>query len=150
MCMSSAAKRQLNFGVLFGLAWLLIVVQLLAQNWTRTGLTLIDTDDAMRLAQLHDWVGGQGWYDLNQGRIAGGYESHWSRLIDAGLAGTLWIFGVFFEGALAERLMRAAWPMLWLLPAMAGIAAVAWRIAGRNGALVALVLMTVGGPAFAQ
>jgi hypothetical protein len=40
----------------------------------------------MRLAQLRDWLGGQGWYDLTQSRVAGGYESHWSRLIDAGLA----------------------------------------------------------------
>ena len=48
----------------------------------------------MRLAQLRDWLAGQGWYDLTQRRVAGGYESHWSRLIDAGLAGTLWVFGL--------------------------------------------------------
>ena len=24
---------------------------------------LADTDDAMRLAQLRDWLAGQGWYD---------------------------------------------------------------------------------------
>ena len=46
--------------------------------------------------------------------------------------------------------MRAAWPMLWLLPTMAGTAAIAWRIAGREAALVALLLALVGLPAFHQ
>src|SRR5215212_4796673 len=145
-----ATTRQPNFALLLGLAWLLIVAQLVAQNWAETAQTLLDTDDAMRLAQLRDWLGGQGWYDLNQYRVATGYESHWSRLIDAGLAGTLWVFGLFADGALAERLTRTVWPMLWLLPTMAATAAIAWRIAGREAALVALLLALVGLPAFHQ
>ncbi|MEA2875756.1 MAG: hypothetical protein QOF14_952 [Hyphomicrobiales bacterium] len=145
-----ATTRQPNFALLLGLAWLLAAFQLLAQNWTATALALADTDDAMRLAQLRDWLGGQGWYDLHQGRVAGGYEPHWSRLIDAGLAGTLWVFGRFAEPAMAERLMRTAWPMLWLLPVMAGAAAIAWRIAGREAAIVALLMAVIGLPAFHQ
>ena len=149
--MTSAQTRQPTFALLLGLAWLLVVVQLLAQNWAETAATLLDTDDAMRLAQLRDWLAGQGWYDLNQPRVAApGYESHWSRLIDAGLAGTLWLFRLFADEALAERLMRTVWPMLWLLPTMAGTAAIAWRIAGREAALVALLLALVGLPAFHQ
>ena len=146
----SATTRQPSFSLLLGLAWLLVVLQLLAQHWGETAQTLLDTDDAMRLAQLRDWLGGQGWYDLHQGRIASGYVSHWSRLIDAGLAGTLWFFGLFVDAALAERLMRTAWPMLWLLPTMAGTAAIAWRLAGREAALVALLLALVGLPALNQ
>ncbi len=144
------STRQPNFALLLGTAWLLAVIQLVAQNWADTALTLSDTDDAMRLAQLRDWLGGQGWFDLSQRRIAGGYESHWSRLIDAGLAATLWIFAWFAEPALAERLMRTTWPMLWLLPTMAGTAAVAWRIVGREAALIALLLAVIGLPAFHQ
>jgi hypothetical protein len=142
--------RPPSFALLLGLAWLAIVVQLLAQHWAETALMLADTDDAMRLAQLRDWLAGQGWYDLNQARVAGGYESHWSRLIDAGLATTLWMFGLFAEPAMAERLMRAVWPMLWLLPTMAGAAAIAWRIAGREAALIVLLLAAIGLPAFHQ
>jgi hypothetical protein len=106
----------------------------------------------MRLVQMRDWLAGQGWYDTNFTRVQApaGYESHWSRLVDVGLAGTLWVFGLFFDGALAERLMRTVWPMLWLLPAMAGTAAIAWRIAGREAALLALLLALVGLPAFNQ
>jgi hypothetical protein len=144
------STRQPSFALLLAFAWLLIVIQLLAQNWADTALTLSDTDDAMRLAQLRDWLGGQRWFDLHQWRVADGYESHWSRLIDAGLAGTLWFFGWFAEPATAERLMRTAWPMLWLLPTMAGTAAIAWRLAGREAALIALLLAVVGLPAFHQ
>jgi hypothetical protein len=147
----SATTRQPNFALLLGLAWLLVVLQLVAQHWIETGRTLTDTDDAMRLTQMYDWLGGRGWYDLNQPRVVPiGYEAHWSRLIDAGLAGTLWIFAWFTDAAFAERLMRTAWPLLWLLVAMAGIAATVWRVAGRNGALMALALLAVGRPAFAQ
>ncbi len=142
--------HQPHFAPLLGLTWALVVVQLLAQNWTETAQTLLDTDDAMRLTQMRDWLGGQGWFDLLQGRVAEGYESHWSRLIDVGLAGTLLLLGLFFDPAMAERLMRTAWPMLWLLPTIAGTAAIAWRIAGREAALLALLLALAGLPAFHQ
>src|SRR3954470_2130338 len=143
-------SRQPHFALLLGLAWLLAVLQLLGQGWSETAQSLIDTDDAMRLAQLRDWIGGQGWYDLDQLRVAPGYESHWSRLIDAGLAATLWVFGWFAGPEMAERLMRTAWPLLWLLPTIAGTAAIAWRTAGREAALIALLLAVVGLPAFHQ
>jgi hypothetical protein len=142
--------RQPSFALLLALAWLLVIVQLLATYWADTALTLGDTDDAMRLVQWRDWHAGQGWYDLHQGRVAGGYESHWSRLIDAGLAATLWLFSWFADAPLAERLMRVTWPMLWLLPTMAATAAIAWRIAGREAALIALLLAVIGLPAFHQ
>jgi hypothetical protein len=146
------ATRQPHFALLLALAWLLVVFQLVAQNWAETAQTLLDTDDAMRLAQMREWLAGRGWYDLTLSRVQPplGYESHWSRLIDAGLAGTLWIFGLVFDPALAERLMRTVWPMLWLLPTMAGTAAIAWRIGGREAALIALLLALVGLPAFHQ
>ena len=59
-----ATTRQPHFALLLGLAWLLIVIQLMAQHWSVAALTLADTDDAMRLAQLRDWLAGQGWFDL--------------------------------------------------------------------------------------
>src|SRR4051812_30316307 len=129
-------SRQPSFALLFGLAWLLIVVQLLAHDWSDTARALGDTDDAMRLAQLRDWLSGQGWYDLNQARVAGGYESHWSRLIDAGLAGTLWVFGWFFDPAIAERLMRVVWPLLRLRPATSRSSSNPRRTGGPRASLI--------------
>ena len=148
--------RQPNFAALVTLVWLLVALALLLQFWTQTAETLLDTDDAMRLAQLHDWLGGKGllngWFDLHQARMQPpeGYDTHWSRLIDAGLAGLLFLFGQFTDGASAERLMRAWWPLLWLWPTIAGMAAIAWRVAGREGATVALLLALVGVPAYQQ
>src|SRR3954468_3442781 len=146
------STRQPNFALLLGAAWLLIVAQLLAQHWGETARTLLDTDDAMRLVQMRDWLAGQSWDDFRQPRLEPplGYHSHWSRLIDAGLAATLWPLTLLFEPALAERLMRTVWPMLWLLPAMAGAAAIAWRLAGREAALIALLLAVLGFQALSQ
>ncbi len=46
--------------------------------------------------------------------------------------------------------MRAVWPILWLLPAICGVAAVAWRVAGRKAALVVLLMVAAGMPALDQ
>src|SRR5262249_21988319 len=47
-------------------------------------------------------------------------------------------------------LMRAVWPVLWLLPAFVSVAAIAWRLAGRDAAVVSLLMAVVGLPAFQQ
>ncbi len=148
----SPALRQPSFAVLLLLAWLAVSFQLVAIYWTGTAETLLDTDDAMRLVQVRDFLAGQGWFDLRETRVEPpvGYESHWSRLIDAGLAGLFLLLQVFLSDALAERLMRTVWPLLWLLPAMLGVAAIAGRLAGREAALIALLLAVVGLPALQQ
>jgi hypothetical protein len=46
--------------------------------------------------------------------------------------------------------MRTWWPLLWLLPTMAGMTAIAWRIAGRDAAVVALLFAVLGAPAYQQ
>jgi hypothetical protein len=79
-----------------------------------------------------------------------GYDPHWSRLIDAGLAGVFLLYHQFFDTALAERLMRVTWPLLWLLPATVGATAIAWRIAGRQAATVVLLFVVIGLPAMQQ
>ena len=140
----------LDIALLLGLAWLVVVAQLLADHWADTALSLTDMDDAMRLVQMRGFIDGHGWFNLHEPRLGppDGYDTHWSRLIDAGLAAILWLFGQFTDAAFAERLMRTVWPMLWLLPTMAGATAIAWRVAGRDAAPIALVLTAVGLPAF--
>jgi hypothetical protein len=133
--------RQPNFGALVVLVWLVVALALLLQYWGQTAEGLLGTDDAMRLVQMRAWLAGQGWFDLHNARLEppGGYDSHWSRLIDAGLAGLLLLFQ-HFDPPSAERLMRAWWPLLWLLP----------TIAGREAAMVALLLALAGMPAYQQ
>jgi hypothetical protein len=150
--MSFGSMHRPNFAVLLGLAWLVVVFQLMAEFWTVTGYTLPDADDAMRLVEVRDFLAGQGWFDLHQARVAPpeGFDSHWSRLIDAGLAGLFLVFRLFADRALAERLMLALWPVLWLIPVMAGATAIAWRMAGREAAYVALLLAVFGLPGMGQ
>lgn len=148
----AGALRRPNLAIMLALAWGLVALQLLIPNWAGTADTLSDTDDAMRLVELRAYLSGAGWFDLHEARIAPpfGYVPHWSRLIDAGLAGLFILFRPFTDAAMAERLMRAAWPVLWLIPAMAGAMAVAARLAGREGGLIALLFAVVGLPAFQQ
>ncbi len=143
-------RRPYPFAAYFAAALAAIIAGLLIQNWNNTGRTLVDTDDAMRLAQMRDWLAGQGWFDLQQKRMALPYESHWSRLVDAGLAGVFLFFNAFADHALSERLLRVTWPLLFIAPALAGMAAIAWRLAGREAALLALLLAVAGVPAYQQ
>ena len=150
--MTHNTAYQPNFALLVGVVWLVIVGQLLWLDWTQTGQVLGDTDDAMRLVEVRAFLAGRGWFDLHEARLQPpiGYDTHWSRLIDAGLAGLFLIFRLVADTALAERLMRVVWPLLWLVPAMVGTLALAWRLAGRPAALVALLLLLFGLPAFQQ
>ncbi len=150
--MSVGSMHRPNFVVLLGIAWLLVVLQLMAEFWAATGYTFPDTDDAMRLVQVRDFLAGQGWFDMHQVRVAPpeGFDSHWSRLIDAGLAGLFLFFRLFADRALAERLMLALWPVLWLIPVMGAATAIAWRLAGREAAYIALLLAVFGLPGMGQ
>jgi hypothetical protein len=134
------------------LAWVGIVVQLLWLDWAQTADMLGDTDDAMRLVQVRELLAGRGWFDLHEPRLQPpfGHDTHWSRLIDGGLAGLFVLFHMVADAAEAERLMRAAWPLLWLVPAMAGALLLAWRLGGRPAAFVTLLLLLFGLPAFIQ
>src|SRR5688500_18172823 len=89
--------RQLPFALLLMLAWAVIAAQLLFQHWGSAAVTLNDTDDAMRLVQMRAFLAGQGWFDLHLSRVQPpiGLDSHWSRLIDAGLAGIFLFFKLF-------------------------------------------------------
>lgn len=152
VAMSNRDVREPSFALLLVLAWLVVVLQLVVSDWSHTAVTLSDTDDALRLVQVRAFLHGQGWFDLHEARLGPplGYDSHWSRLIDAGLAGLFLLFNVFTDAATAERLMRVVWPLLWILPAIAGAAAMAWRIAGRGAAIVVLLLVAIGLPAYQQ
>lgn len=78
-------------------------------------LDLGDTDDAMRMAQVRDLIGGQSWWDLSQYRVnpaGGGVLMHWSRIVDAPLAAGILILKPLFGQAMAERIVMTLWPPL--------------------------------------
>src|SRR5690348_5879377 len=145
-----AARGWLAFAGLLLAAWAAAAGFMLADRWPDMGHRLFDGDDAMRLVEVREFLAGRGWFDLHEVRLDPpvGYDTHWSRLIDAGLAGLFLAFRSFAAPDMAEALMRAVWPLIWLLAAMGAVAALAWRIAGRNAALAALVVCACALPAF--
>jgi hypothetical protein len=93
-------------------------------------LSLGDTDDNMRLAQVRAWLAGQGWYDLRQYRLnpPAGFDIHWSRLVDLPIAGLILVFRLFTTDLWAERLACGIAPLLPLAVAMLGLAATLRRL----------------------
>jgi hypothetical protein len=97
--------------------------------WIRWGMiywyALPDTDDNLRMAQVHAWLGGQGWYDLRQYKLnpPTGFNIHWSRLVDLPIAGLELVARPFVGGLMAQKFAAAAAPLipLWLALAAAGL-----------------------------
>src|SRR3569832_615924 len=79
--------------------WALGTAMFAAKAWFTTAITplVLDSDDAMRLTEVHDFLGGQGWFDLVQHRQNTPYGAtmHWSRLIDLPEATLLFLLRPF-------------------------------------------------------
>lgn len=113
------------------IAWGLILVWFLWQRWGAIHwLALGDTDDNMRLMQVRALLNGQGWYDLRQYRLnpPGGFDIHWSRIVDLPIAGLILLLRPFTGVALAERLASGIAPLLPLSIVMLGLAATVRRL----------------------
>ncbi len=93
-------------------------------------LALSDTDDNMRLAEVKAWLGGQGWFDLRQHKLAPpeGANIHWSRIVDLPIAGLILIFRPLLGEFTAERIACAVAPMLALAPALWALLLTARRL----------------------
>lgn len=152
LAMSGDSTPHPNIALLIGLVSLVIAGQLLWLEWPQLAKALGDTDDAMRLVEVRAFLAGRGWFDLHEPRLQPpmGYDTHWSRLIDAGLAGLLLTLRQFTDSGNAEWLMRVVWPPLWLAPAISGAVALAWRLGGRAASAVVLLLLLLGLPALLQ
>lgn len=118
---SSFANRR-SFGAFSPLSavaaiWLLCVMLLLLLYRSRImSLTFMDTDDAMRLQQVRDWIAGQGWFDVTQYRVNPpmGGPMHWSRLVDLPIATIILLARPLIGQPAAEILACATVPMITL------------------------------------
>lgn len=102
-----------------------------------------DTDDAMRLVEIRDWLAGQSWFDLHQYRINApqGLLMHWSRLIDAPVAALILFFKIFTSADMAERLARLLWPALMQLGIFASLITITLKLCGRQALFPASVII---------
>ena len=127
------------------LFWLCVVLWFL---YDRQGniywLVLGDTDDNMRLMQVRAWLAGQGWYDLRNYRLdpaLGGFDIHWSRLVDLPIAGLILAFKPFVGTATAERWACGLAPLLPLVLAMTGLSLAVRRLIAPWAWPVALIVL---------
>ncbi|WP_431468914.1 AcrB/AcrD/AcrF family protein [Sphingosinithalassobacter sp. LHW66-3] len=127
------------------LAWAAVAVWYLWQRWPQVQwLALGDTDDNMRLMQVRAWLAGQGWYDLRQYRLDpafGGFDIHWSRVVDLPLAGLILLFKPFVGTAWAERLASGIAPLLPLAVVMTALSVTARRLIAPAAWPVALIVL---------
>lgn len=102
-----------------------------------------DPDDAMRLAQIRDWIGGQAFWDVSQHRVnppVGG-PMHWSRIVDMAVAGLTLLLTPMTGAAGAELVACAIVPLLLLGVLTAALFTATRRVAGSGIALLALALL---------
>lgn len=102
-----------------------------------------DNDSLLRLVEVRDLLSGQGWFDLHQYRMGpeGGFVMHWSRLVDAPIAGIiLLVEALGGSAATAETAARLVWPALLFCLAVFFIVRAARRYGGEAAAVPATVL----------
>ena len=112
-------------------AWAVLLVWFVWDRWfALQWLSLGDTDDNMRLAQVRALLDGQGWYDLRQYRLSPpqGFDIHWSRIVDLPLAALILLLRPFVGTAEAEKLACGIAPLLPLGIAMIGLSATVRRL----------------------
>ena len=121
-----------------------------AQVWSTGGF--FDTDDAMRMVQVRDFLSGQNWFDLSAHRMNApdGLPMHWSRTIDAPLALLLKFFGLFLTQETAERVTRLVFPGLMLIGLFLGSLSLARVVFGQARNALALIAVTLSGVIFWQ
>jgi hypothetical protein len=112
-------------------------------------LDAMSTDDLMRLAEVRDWLGGQGWFDLTQYRLAppAGLAMHWSRIVDLPIATLILALTPVLGRASAEIATAAIWPLLLLMPTLVLAGALARRLSNAQAILPTILLVAVAAPA---
>ena len=130
------------------LTWTALVVTLAVWavlSWHDADIhtALGDTDDAMRLVLVRDLLHGRGWYDQWVGRLQPpvGTYMHWSRLLDGALAALIRALSAVMSPAMAELVVRFAWPLAWIFPAVACGLLIARSLGGRPAVFVCAVLL---------
>ncbi|WP_421855704.1 GtrA family protein [Oricola sp.] len=107
------------------------------------GTGVPNSDDLVRLVQVRDLLAGQGWFDLTQYRLGleAGTPMHWSRLVDAPIAGIVAVAGLLTGSqAAGEALARIVWPAVTVVIAMAALMTGVARTAGHVARLPVAVI----------
>lgn len=132
------------------LAWAATaLLMLLATRGNIGPAAFLDGDDALRLQQVRDLLGGQGWFDLHQYRIAPpeGVAMHWTRIVDLPVAAIILFLRPFTGQASAEIVAIAVVPLLGLACAMLLAARLAAHQFGARAGVIAALMVVAAVPA---
>lgn len=133
------AALAVGIAVLLGVIWAW-------RDWANlSALHLPDTDDAVRLQQIRDWLAGQAFGDLSQHRLAGGLVMHWSRLPDLVPGGIIAGMTPLVGRHSAELSAVLAWPALLFAIALFLVARIT-RAVAPAAAPTAIVVAAIGYP----
>jgi len=148
----AALKRQLgvNPNLLMPMLWLAATVAIALPAINGGVFDAMSTDDAMRLVQVRDWIGGQGWFDLFQHRLdPPGASMHWSRVVDVPLAALILLLRPLIGTHGAETVTLFLWPLLLFAAALGLVAAIAREMSGSvtTSQITAVVLAVLSAPA---
>ena len=121
-----------------------------AEVW-RSG-AFANSDDAMRLVEVRDWLAGQAWFDLHQYRLdpPDGVQMHWTRVLDLPLGLLIEFFQAFLPVESAERLTRIIFPLMLHGALFAAVAGLARRLAGPAAMLPAVAIAALSGGVLVQ
>ena len=127
------------------------LVLCLAMSRDIAGLWFPDPDDAMRLNQVRDLLGGQSWWDVSQHRLNNGdFAMHWSRLVDLPLAAVIATLQPLFGAAIATRASMVIVPLVTLLSVMALATMITRRLLDTDRARTAVLLAPLSIPIIYQ
>ena len=136
------------------LAWVMIAALLIVTNLASIiAYRFPDPDDALRLVQVRDLLGGQAWFDLAQHRVdapGGGVPMHWSRLVDLPVAIVILPLGWLIGQGPAEMVALIGIPILTFGIALLLAGRIAWRLVGDEATGFACLAMALSVPVIEQ
>jgi hypothetical protein len=108
-------------------------------------MTVGGNDSIMRLLSVRDWLNGQGWFDMSNARVLPpeGLSLHWSRYVDAGIAGVIGALSLVMPYAKAEALALVVWPGLLLVCFLTLTLIMTRRLFGPLAATVAVLAIVL-------
>ena len=132
--------------------FLIVATILVIRTMLSPGPLFADTDDAMRLVVVRDFLAGQNWYDLVQHRLDTpfGAEVHWSRLVDLPIATIIYVLTPVLGAAGATIGAAYIWPLTLLAALLFVSAGLARRLLGSAGVLPALILPALSPAIFTE
>ena len=139
------------FLVAIGLLFTLAISWPNAVEVWRTG-AFANTDDAMRLVEVRDWLAGQAWFDLHQYRLdpPDGVQMHWTRVLDLPLGLLIRLFSIVLPVESAERVTRIVLPLALHIGLFAAAAGLAKKLAGPSAMAPAVIMTALTGSVLVQ